>query len=498
MSIEHFDVVIIGAGLSGVGAAYRLQTQCPSKRYVVLEGRGEMGGTWDLFRYPGIRSDSDMFTLGYPFRPWTEAKAIADGPSILKYIRETAAEYGITGHIRFHHRVAAAEWSSEANCWRLEVEAEGERREFTCDFLYACSGYYSYEDGHTPAFAGIERYKGRLIHPQHWPEELNYDGQQVVVIGSGATAVTIVPAMAERAAHVTMLQRSPTYIASLPARDRIADFARRWLPERWAHGLARWKNIVLGLAFYHFCRRWPDAARRLIRRGNVAYLPEGYDVDKDFKPQYQPWDQRFCIVPNADLFKAIRRGRASVVTDEIETFTEGGLRLKSGRELAADIVVTATGLKVRLVGGMQMRIDGERVNPGSLFVYKGLMLSGIPNFALCVGYTNASWTLRADLSSVFVCRLLNYMDRNGYRTCVPDPGKDEIEPHPLLGLNSGYLLRAADELPKQGARQPWMMRQNYVLDAITMKLGSVADEGLRFSTPEARVELEEAVAQIGR
>jgi monooxygenase len=496
MPIEHFDIVIVGAGLSGVGAAYRIQTQCPKKRYVILEGRDTIGGTWDLFRYPGVRSDSDMFTLGYPFRPWTEAKAIADGPSILKYIRDTADENHITGNIRFHHRVRAAEWSSANSHWRLEVEAGEERKvAFTCNFLYVCSGYYNYENGHMPAFAGIERFKGTVVHPQHWPQDLRYDGRRVVVIGSGATAVTLVPAIAERAAHVTMLQRSPTYIASLPSRDAIADALRRALPEKLAHSMARWKNILFGLGFYQFCRRMPGAARRMMRRGAERLLPAGYDVDTHFNPKYQPWDQRLCLVPNADLFEAIKGGRASIVTDQIETFTEDGLRLKSGRQLEADIVVTATGLKIMLAGGMRVVVDGEPVNPASLLVYKGLMLSGIPNFALCVGYTNASWTLRADLSSVFVCRLLQYMDRHGYQQCVPAPPGGAMQSRPLLGLNSGYILRAADELPKQGSKRPWLMRQNYILDAITMRLGKVADEGLRFTRATGRASVVEAEPQ---
>jgi cation diffusion facilitator CzcD-associated flavoprotein CzcO len=487
MRIEHFDVVIIGAGLSGIGAGYRLQTRCPSKRYAIFEARSEMGGTWDLFRFPGIRSDSDMFTLGYPFRPWKEAKAIADGPAILKYVRETAQEFGIDRHIRFRHRVRSASWSSEDGRWLLEVEtgANGETVQYTCDFLYGCTGYYRYDAGYAPSFPGTESFRGRLVHPQHWPEDLDYAGKRVVVIGSGATAVTVVPAMANTAAHVTMLQRSPSYILSVPARDHIADWLRRWLPESAAHRILRWKNILISLGIYQLSRRAPNFMRRLFRQGATKWLPEGFEVDTHFNPTYRPWDQRLCLVPDHDLFKAISAGRASVVTGPIETLTEHGVCLQSGQELEADIIVSATGLEMLALGAVNLTVDGTLVHPGRTFVYKGVMLGNVPNFAFCVGYTNASWTLRADLSSIFVCRLLKHMDRHEYRTCVPACDSAALEARPLLSLTSGYVLRAAANLPKQATEKPWIIRQNYILDMLTMRLGRIDDGVLKFGAPLA-------------
>lgn len=484
ISSQHVNVVIVGAGLSGIGAAYRLQTRCPNKSYLIFEAREQIGGTWDLFRYPGIRSDSDMFTLGYPFRPWKQAKSIADGPSILHYIRETAEENGIIPKIRFKHWVRAARWSSSEARWNIEVEVgeQGENLRYTCDFLFVCSGYYRYDQGHTPEFPGSQSFKGRIVHPQKWPEDLDYAGKRIVVIGSGATAVTLVPAMAERAAHVTMLQRSPSYVAPLPDRDVIGNTLRRLLPEQAAHGAIRWKNMLLTMGFYQLCRRAPAFARKLIRRGVEKRLPKGYEVDTHFNPRYEPWDQRLCLVPNDDLFKAISNGRASVVTGQIETFTEKGIRLASGQELDADIVVTATGLNVLVIGGMKLSVDGRPVEPGQSFVYKGLMLSNVPNFAFCVGYTNASWTLRSDLSSIYVCRVLNHMDKRGYQKCMPVPRDSAMRARPLLGLNSGYVLRAAEALPKQGPAKPWFMRQNYILDAVTMKVTPLTDGVLQFSS----------------
>ena len=482
MSREHFDVVVIGAGLSGIGAGYRLQTRCPGKRYVILEARQEIGGTWDLFRYPGVRSDSDMFTLGYPFRPWKEARAIADGQAILKYISETARDFGIDRHIRCQHRVSSACWSSEETRWRLEVQngANGEPVEYTCDFLYGCTGYYRYEAGYEPGFPGAEGFRGEFVHPQHWPEDLDYAGKQVVVIGSGATAVTLVPAMARTAGHVTMLQRSPSYILSVPAHDRIADWARRRLPENAAHRMLRWKNILISLGIYQLSRRAPGLMRRLLRQGAAKSLPPGYEIGTHFNPKYEPWDQRLCLVPDADLFRAIRAGRASVVTGQIDSFTEHGVRLESGQELEADIIVSATGLQMLALGGVRLTVDGTLVNPGDPYVYKGVMLSNVPNFAFCVGYTNASWTLRADLSSIFVCRLLKHMDRRGYRVCRPACNPESLEARPLLDLTSGYVQRAAANIPKQAVKKPWRIRQNYILDMLTMRLGRIEDGVLKF------------------
>ncbi|HLZ41359.1 MAG TPA: NAD(P)/FAD-dependent oxidoreductase [Candidatus Sulfotelmatobacter sp.] len=484
--MEHFDVVIVGAGLSGVGAGCRLQVRCPGKKYVILEARKEIGGTWDLFRYPGVRSDSDMFTLGYPFRPWKEARAIADGPSILKYVRETAQEFGIDQHIRFQQRVESASWSSQEARWRVEVRTgAGEKAQYSCDFLYGCTGYYRYEAGYEPSFPGAERFRGQIVHPQRWPEDLDYAGKKVLVIGSGATAVTLVPAMAGTAAHVTMLQRSPTYILSLPNHDPLAKMMRRWLPGRVAQRAVRWKNILISMGIYQLARHAPQQARRMFREGAVRSLPAGYEVDKHFNPRYQPWDQRLCLVPDSDLFKAISSGKASVVTDQIETFTERGVRLQSGQELEVDIIVTATGLQMLALGAVKLTVDGTPVEPGAAFIYKGTMLSNVPNFAFCIGYTNASWTLRADLASTFVCRVLNYMDRHGYRTCMPECDTRSLDPHPLLSLNLGYVMRAAADLPKQASKKPWVIRQNYILDMMMMKLGRLQDGILKFGVGAA-------------
>jgi len=482
MPAEHFDVVIIGAGLSGIGAAYRLQTRCPGKTYAILEARDAIGGTWDLFRYPGIRSDSDMFTLGYPFRPWKEAKAIADGPSILNYVRETAREYGIDRHIRFNHRVVSAAWSSDESRWRVTIQTNEDTLEYTCNFLYGCTGYYRYDAGYQPDFPGLDQFRGQLVYPQHWPADLDYSGKRVVVIGSGATAVTLVPAMASTAAHVTMLQRSPSYILTLPARDPIADFLRRVLPEHPAHGIVRWKNILISLGIFQLARRAPHFTKRVMKGAAAKNLPAGYDVDTHFNPRYNPWDQRLCLVPDSDLFKSITSGQASIATGEIDTFTSDGIRLKSGEEVPAEIVVSATGLQMLALGGVRLSVDSVPVDAGHSFIYKGAMLGNVPNFAFCVGYTNASWTLRADLSSLFVTRVLNHMQSHNYHTVVPACDPTKLDPKPLLDFNSGYVLRAIADLPKQGSKPPWFIRQNYILDAITMKLGKLDDGVLQFDS----------------
>ncbi len=480
---EHFDVLVVGAGLSGIGAGYHLQASCPGKSYLILEARDAIGGTWDLFRYPGVRSDSDMYTLGYAFRPWPDARTIADGPSIRGYVLDTAREYGIDRKICFQHRVTKAAWSSAEARWTVDVE-RGTAREpvrYTCNFLHLCSGYYRYDHGFEPAFEGADKFCGRIVHPQHWPEDLDYAGKRVIVIGSGATAITLVPAMTDKAAHVTMLQRSPAYVISLPAKDGIAERLLRVLPQRYAYAIARWKNVLMGLFFYQLCRRWPEVGKKMIRDGAVKALPPGYPVDVHFKPRYQPWDQRMCVVPDSDLFRAIRKGRASIVTDRIESFTEKGIKLASGAELEADIIVTATGLKLLPVGGIRFTVDGEQVDVAKTVTYKGMMLSGVPNLAMAIGYVNASWTLKADLTSMYVCRLLNYMEHHGFRQCTPRRPQGMEGELPLLNLSSGYVQRSIEEFPRQGSERPWRLYQNYLLDLVTLKYGAVDDEAMEFS-----------------
>ena len=480
---EHLDVLIVGAGLSGIGAACHLRRECPGKSYAILEARDSIGGTWDLFRYPGIRSDSDMFTLGYSFAPWREAKAIADGPSILDYIHEAAREHDVERRIRFGHRAVRAEWSSEDARWTVEVERPdgGESVRLTCGFLLVCTGYYRYDEGYTPDFKGTERFEGRIVHPQHWPEDLDHSGKRVVVIGSGATAVTLVPALAERAAHVTMLQRSPSYIVSLPGRDPIADFLRRRLPARIAYPIVRWKNVFLMSLTYGLSRRAPKFMRAAIRKGVERRLPPGYDVDTHFNPLYDPWDQRMCLVPDGDLFDALADGRASVATDTIDTFTETGLKLASGDELDADVVITATGLNLLALGGMTLAVDGREVELPETVGYKGIMFSGVPNLAVTLGYTNASWTLKADLTAQYVCRLLNYMDEHGYNRCVaPTPGP-AVARVPMIDLTAGYVLRSIESFPKQGDRSPWRLYQNYPRDVLLLRRGAIEDGALEFS-----------------
>jgi monooxygenase len=487
METEHVDVLIVGAGLSGVGTACHLVANCPTKTYTVLEAREAIGGTWDLFRFPGVRSDSDMFTLGYSFRPWSEGATIADGPSIRNYVRETAREHGVEDRIRFQHRVVRADWSSEESRWTVEAERTdtGESVILTCDFLFGCTGYYRYDEGYLPQFEGRERFHGPIVHPQHWPEGLDYDGKRVVVIGSGATAVTLVPAMAERAAHVTMLQRSPSYVVTLPAEDRLAGLLRRLLPEKAAYALVRWKNVLLMLATFNLSRWKPDFMRKVIRNGVMKRLPEGYDVDTHFNPHYNPWQQRMCLVPDSDLFEAIGNGSASVVTDAVETFTETGLKLSSGQELEADVVVTATGLNLLLLGGIDVSLDGEQVDFSKTVAYKGTMICGVPNLALTLGYTNASWTLKCDLAAQYVCRLLNYMDEHGYDVCTPEPPNPSVPTEPFIDFNSGYVLRSIDTLPRQGAVRPWRLHQNYFRDVRLLKRGPV-DDGMRFERRAAR------------
>ncbi len=483
MEAEHFDVLIIGAGLSGIGAAWHLQKHCPGKTYAVLEGRAALGGTWDLFRYPGIRSDSDMYTLGYSFKPWTNAKAIADGPSILEYIRETAAENGIDRHIRYEHRVERASWSSATARWTLTVRdlAADTVRTFTCSFIFACVGYYDYDAGYTPEFPGMERFAGRIVHPQSWTPDVEYAGKRVVLIGSGATAVTLVPELAREAAHVTMLQRSPTFLFTRPEADVVADWLRAHVPMEAAYAVVRWKNVLLGMAFFAYCRRFPAAAKKFLVDNVHKELGGFVDFARHFTPDYGPWDQRVCLVRDGDLFEALRDGRASIVTDHVETFTEKGVRLRSGKELEADLVVTATGLKVKFMGGIAVDVDGRTAEPNTLMTYKGMMCSDVPNLAFAIGYTNASWTLKCDLTSEYACRLIDHMDRHGYVQCVPRRRDPTLREAPLLDFTSGYVQRAAALLPKQGSRAPWKLYQNYVFDLLTLRRGRVDDGEMEFS-----------------
>jgi cation diffusion facilitator CzcD-associated flavoprotein CzcO len=489
MADEHFNVIIIGGGLSCIAAGYHLQANCAGKSYVILEGRDAIGGTWDLFRYPGIRSDSDMYTFGYSFRPWLSNAAIADGESIRTYIRETAEAYGIDRKIRFRHRVKSASWSSADAVWTVEAERgpADEPVRFTCNFLFTCTGYYDYAGGYTPEFAGTETFHGRIVHPQKWPQDLDYAGKRVVVIGSGATAVTIVPVIAKTAAHVTMLQRSPTYIVSRPSEDALANWLRRHLPTKLASGIARWRYVLLGLYFYNLCRRKPDAVKHWIVGQVRQQLGAGYDVKTNFTPRYNPWDQRLCIVPDADLFRAIKAGNADIVTDQIETFIETGIRLQSGRELAADIIVTATGLKLQLLGGMQVAVDGKPVNFAETTNYKGVMFSDVPNLACAFGYTNASWTLKCDLTSAYACRLINYMDKHGYAQCTPRRHDPSIGQEPLIDFSSGYIRRSIDQFPRQGSKKPWRLYQNYLLDLLSLRFGSIDDGALEFSRRHEKI-----------
>jgi len=483
VAVEHLDVLVVGAGLSGIGAAVHLQRTDPDRTWAVLEAREALGGTWDLFRYPGIRSDSDMFTLGYSFRPWASTKGIADGPSILQYVQDTAREFGVDRAIRYGHTVVRSEWSTADARWTVTVErtGTGETFELTCSFLFMCSGYYRYDEGWTPDFAGVEGFAGRVVHPQHWPEDLDHAGKRVVVIGSGATAVTLVPAMAGTAEHVTMLQRTPTYIAARPSHDLVATKLQDKLSPQALYGLVRWKNVLLTMASYQLSKRKPHVMKALVRKDLERRLPEGYDIDTHFTPPYDPWDQRFCIVPDGDLFRAIRKGQASVVTGQIDRFTPTGVRLTTGEELAADVVVTATGLNMLVLGGMEVVVDGQKVDLSRTVGYKGMMFSGVPNLAAAIGYTNASWTLKCDLVCEYVCRLLGHMDEQGYDVVTPRWSEPELPEVPFVDLRSGYVLRSIDQFPRQAERAPWRLHQNYVKDLLLLRHGRGQYDELAFT-----------------
>ena len=484
--MNHFDMIIIGAGLSGIGAACHLQSKHPNKSYKIIESRERMGGTWDLFRYPGVRSDSDMHTLGYSFKPWLSAKSIADGPAIRDYIKESAAEFGVDQHIQYERKVVAASWDSATARWTLTLENTGdldgstaEPETLTCNFIYSCTGYYRYDQGFTPDFADADQFKGQIVHPQLWPQDLDYSGKRVIVIGSGATAITLVPSLAKTAGHVTMLQRSPTYVLSSPDEDAMSQRLRRWFPEQLAYDLTRWKNVTAQALLFQLSRRYPNYVKKLIRKVVQGWMGDDFDIDTHFNPSYKPWDQRLCLVPNGDLFRSLRKGTSSIVTDHIERFTENGIQLKSGETLEADIIVTATGLELLLLGGLKLEVDGVEKKVSDSLTYKGMMFSGIPNFALAAGYTNASWTLKCDLTSNYVCRLISYMDKHQYQYCVAnnDPSVKRLQ---FLDLASGYVDRAMDQFPKQGDKSPWKLHQNYLLDIMNLRLGSVQDKAMGF------------------
>jgi monooxygenase len=482
--LEHIDVLIVGAGLSGIGAAHHVQHSCPWATYAIFEARDAIGGTWDLFRYPGIRSDSDMFTFSYPFRPWTGDRSIGDGPAILQYIRDTAAEDGTDRHIRFGHRITAADWSSEDARWTVTAERvdSGESFRLTCSWLFSCTGYYRYDRGHLPDFPGTDDFTGTIVHPQQWPEDLDTADRRIVVIGSGATAVTLVPSLAPTAAHVTMLQRSPTYIVSLPSTNPMTRTIRRFLPRRFEGPVLRWTNALMSQLFYRFSRVRPQLVKRVLRKGLENELPEGFDIDTHFTPSYDPWDQRLCVVPDSDLFRAIRRGTVSVVTDQIDTFTPDGVRLRSGTELEAEIIVTATGLELLFIGGMQLSVDGAPVDVSERLAYKGMMLEGVPNFSIAFGYANASWTLRSDLTCRYVADVLNHMRADGTTTCTPVNRGVRATDESVFGLSSGYVQRAAHLLPRQGSADPWRVHHSYLKDYRITRWGGI-DDALEFTSP---------------
>ena len=480
---NHFDVIVIGAGISGIGAGYHLQTKCPEKSYAILEGRDTIGGTWDLFKYPGIRSDSDMYTLGFSFFPWKEKEAIADGPSILKYLDETSKKFNIDKKIKFNHYVKDASWCSEKSIWTLKVEDKNlmDIVTISCNFIFMCSGYYSYEKGYTPDFDGINEFNGKIMHPQKWDTSIDYSNKEVIVIGSGATAVTLVPEMAKDAKHVTMLQRSPTYVVSAPQQDPLAIFLQKYLPSKLSYFIVRWKNILRQQWYFRLCKKNPKRVKDFIINQVRKSLGHDYDVDKHFTPNYNPWDQRMCLVPNGDLFKSIRKKQTSVVTDTIDKFTATGIKLESGKTLDADLIVTATGLNLEICSNINLKVDGKDINLPDTVTYKGMMFSGVPNLVSTFGYTNASWTLGADLTSEYVCRLLNYMKKSSIKKCCPEANSKIENNDDWLNLTSGYIKRSKDIFPKQGKRSPWTNNQNFLKDIFQIRYGKINDGEIKFS-----------------
>ena len=486
MTQNHFNVIVVGAGISGIGAGYYLQKKCPNKSFVILEGRDNIGGTWDLFRYPGIRSDSDMNTMGFRFKPWMGVKSIADGPSILSYLHETVKENDLNKKIHFNQWVNEASWSSRDSQWTVQVENKKtqELQDFTCDFLFLCGGYYNYEEGYTPHFAGRENFLGQIIHPQKWPKNLDYKNKKVVVIGSGATAVTIIPTMAEEAAHVTMLQRSPTYFLSAPDEDPVGNFLRKFISSKLTYKLVRWKNIRFQWWFFQKCRKFPKKVKEFLIKQVREELGPNYDIETHFTPKYNPWEQRMCLVPNGDFFNAINAGKASVITDHIDRFTKKGIKLKSGGEVEADLIVTATGLNLEVCNGIKLEVDNNEVDISKTMTYKGMMFSDVPNLVATFGYTNASWTLRADLTSEYVCRLINFMDKKGYANCCPRTAEHVEQDGDWLDFTSGYVKRSMHKFPKQGSRDPWRNTQNFPKDVLAIRWGNIDNKELKFTALE--------------
>jgi monooxygenase len=499
MTTEHLDVLIIGAGISGLGAAVHLKQNCPTKSYAILESRPNIGGTWDLFKYPGIRSDSDMYTLGFRFKPWTSRKAIADGPAIMNYLRETVAEFDLKSKIRHHHRITRASWDSITARWTVEGTQGPDNAplKMTCNMLFSCTGYYDYAKGYTPDFPGAESFKGRTIHPQHWPENLDLAGKRAIVIGSGATAVTLVPAMIDQgAAHVSMLQRTPTYMFARPSEDKVALTLQKLLPHKLAYRLTRWRNVLMQQFMFKYLRKNPAKGAEKLINSVKAELGPDYDVKTHFTPPYNPWDQRICLVPDSDMFRVIRDGKADIVTDHIDRFTENGILLKSGTALEADIIVTATGLNMQIMSGLELFVDGRREHIGDHVLYKGIMFSNMPNILMWFGYTNASWTLKADLTSEYACRLINHMDATGTAVVTPVLADHNMELEGFVpDFTSGYFARAAAGLPKQGAEFPWKLFQNYIKDVKLLRKGDLEDGVLTFAKPQKVTERREVMLE---